>query len=80
MAERSYKLLDALHRIPGHDELGELKAEYLAKCVATVRRLCADLGRAKVGDTSIGRLLSAAPIGKDGVWPCEPVRDVMEDV
>ncbi|MCA6116556.1 HigA family addiction module antidote protein [Bradyrhizobium sp. WSM 1738] len=80
MAERSYKLLDALHRIPGHDELGELKAEYLAKWVTTVRRLCAELGRAKVGDTSIGRLLSAAPIGKDGVWPCEPVRDVLEDV
>jgi addiction module HigA family antidote len=80
IAERSYKLLDALHRIPGHNELDELKTDHLAKWVATVRRLCAELGRTEIGDTLIGRLLSNAPVGKDGIWPCEPVRDVLEDV
>jgi hypothetical protein len=30
--------------------------------------------------TRIGKVLSCAPVGKDGVWPCEPVRDVMEDL
>jgi hypothetical protein len=40
----------------------------------------AELGRAEVADVCIGKVLSSAPAGKDGVWPCEPVCDVMEDV
>lgn len=80
MAERGYKLLDAIERIPGHNELGELKADHLARWITTVRRSCAELGRANIADICIGNLLSHAPAGRDGVWPCEPVRDVMEDI
>ncbi|MEY9124252.1 HigA family addiction module antitoxin [Bradyrhizobium yuanmingense] len=80
MAEGGYKLLDALERIPGHNDLGELQANRLAKWVATVRQQCAEAGRAEVADICIGKVLSHAAVGKDGVWPCEPVRDVMEDI
>jgi hypothetical protein len=80
MAERGYKLLKAIERIPGHNDLGELKADRLAKWIATVRQSCTELGRADVADTCIGKVLSCAPVGQDGVWPCEPVRDVMEDI
>jgi addiction module HigA family antidote len=80
MAERGYKLLDALGRIPGHNELGELETSHLAKWIATVRQSCAELGRIDIADQCIGQVLSNAPVGKDGVWPCEPVRDVMEDI
>jgi hypothetical protein len=78
MAERGYKLLEAIQRIPGHNDLGELVADRLAKWIATVRQSCTELGRADVADTCIGKVLSRAPVGQDGVWPCEPVRDVME--
>jgi addiction module HigA family antidote len=80
MAERGYKLVEAIHRIPGHNDLGELEAERLAKWIATVRQSCAELGRAEIADVCIGKVLSCAPVGKDGVWPCDPVRDVMEDI
>jgi addiction module HigA family antidote len=80
MAERGYKLLEAIERIPGHNDLGELEAKRLAKWVDTVRQSCAKLGRADIADICVGKLLSCARVGKDGVWPCEPVRDVMEDV
>ena len=80
MAMRGYKLLEAIERIPGHNDLGELEAERLAKWIAAVRQSCAELGRADIADVCIGKVLSFAPVGKDGVWPCEPVRDVMEDV
>jgi addiction module HigA family antidote len=80
MAERGYNLLEAIERIPGHNDLGELEADRLAKWIATVRQSCAELGRANVADSRIGKVLSCAPVGKDGLWPCEPVRDVMEDV
>jgi len=80
IAERGYKLLDAIGRIPGHNDLDELEPGRLAKWVATVRQSCRELGRAETADVCIGKVLSNAPAGKDGVWPCEPVRDVMEDV
>jgi hypothetical protein len=80
MAERGYKLLEAIERIPGHDEMGVLKAENLAKWIATVRQSASELSRADVADTCIGTLLSHSPVGDDGVWPCEPVRKVMEDL
>ncbi len=33
-----------------------------------------------MSDVCIGKLLSHAPVGDDGVWPCEPVRDVLEEI
>ena len=80
MAERGYKLLEAIERVPGHNDLGELETDRLAKWISTVRQSCADLDRADVADLRIGMMLSCAAVGKDGVWPCEPVRDVMEDI
>lgn len=80
MAERGYKLLEAVERIPGHNDLDELEATRLAKWIATVRQSCAELSRADIADICIGKVLSCAPVGKDGVWPCEPVRDVMEEI
>jgi plasmid maintenance system antidote protein VapI len=80
MAESSNKLLEAIERIPGHDDLGELKADRLAKWIATVRQSCAELSREDIADLCLGKLLAHAPVGKDGVWPCEPVRQVMEEI
>jgi addiction module HigA family antidote len=80
MAERGYKLLEGIERIPGHNQLGELEATRLAKWVATVRESCAKLSRGDIADICIGKVLSCAPVGADGVWPCEPVRDVMEEI
>jgi addiction module HigA family antidote len=79
-AERGYKLLEGLGRIPGHDDLGELQAERLASWVKTVRGTSEQLGRLDNADTCLGKLLSGAPTGSDSIWPCEPVRQVMEDV
>src|SRR5207344_3298514 len=78
MAQRGYKLLEAIERVPGHDELGQLGAERLAKWIAIVRQSCAELDRTDIADVCIGKVLSCAPVGRDGAWPCESVRDVME--
>lgn len=80
MAERGYKLIQALKRIPGSDEHNEVNFERLAKWVGTVRKSCAELSRAKIADFMLGELLASAPVGKDGTWPCEAVRRVMEDI
>lgn len=80
MAERGFKLIHALKRIPGSDEHGNIDAERLAKWTETVRRSCKELSRIEIADVIIGELLALAPVGKDGVWPCEAVRTVMEDI
>lgn len=80
LAERGYKLLDGLDRVPGHDQEGVLQVNKLAGWVKAVRNACAELGRLDIADVCIGKLLSHALVGNDGVWPCEPVREVMEDV
>src|SRR5262249_31156241 len=79
-AERGYKLLDALRRIPGHDDLNNLQTARLSQWVSTVRRSSAELDRDDIADSCIGKLLAHAAIGNDGVWPCEVVRDVMEEM
>ncbi|MEW9572747.1 HigA family addiction module antitoxin [Rhodanobacter sp. Si-c] len=80
MAKRGHHLLEAIRRIPGHDDLGNLDASRLSRWIATVRKMAAELDRTEIADVSIGKLLAHAPAGEDGVWPCKPVRDVMEEL
>ncbi len=80
LANRSYELLEFIRRIPGHDEHGELQADVLAKWIDIVRKNCLELSRSVVGDQSIGKLLAHAPVGEDKIWPCEAVREVLEDI
>jgi hypothetical protein len=79
IAAATYRLLDKISRIPGTDAGdGTINVEALSKWLAEVRQLCAQHGRGKVGDHAIGQLLSKAPLGQDGVWPCEPVCEALE--
>jgi len=80
MAHRGLNLLEGIERIPGHNDLGELKSDILAKWIGVVRKSGAELGRADIADSCIGKLLSHSPMGNDGIWPCEQVRDVIEDI
>jgi hypothetical protein len=76
----AYTLLDKIRRIPGTDNDGTIKTVDLKAWVMEARALCSEHGRADIGDQKIGQILAAAPVGADGVWPCEPVREALEDV
>jgi addiction module HigA family antidote len=79
LAMKGYRLLAALERIPGQGEAIESNREKkLTQWVARVRRLSSELDRAEIADICVGKLLAHAPVGEDGVWPNEAVRDVME--
>ncbi len=80
LGDRGYKLIDGMRRIPGHDDHGQLRVEHLTEWIGTVRQASAELSRADIADICIGKLLSHAPVGEDGVWPSEPVRQVMEEI
>jgi addiction module HigA family antidote len=80
IASAAYRLLDQIKRIPGTGPDGKVNTEALLAWVTEVRRLCAENGRAEIGDHQIGQLLSRAPAEEDGVWPCIPICEVMERI
>ena len=66
--------------VPGRTEQDVVDYDALAAWVNEARRLCAERGRGEIGDDLIGQLLSRAPVGDDGIWPCEPVRELLERI
>ncbi|MCY4620482.1 MAG: hypothetical protein OXD34_01405 [bacterium] len=64
---------------PGYDRAsGDFDPDILRDWVLEVRRELAKRGLSDMGDGLIGQLLSGSPTGQDGVWPAEPVRDLIE--
>ena len=74
----AYSLLTDANRVPGTQADGSINLKELKKWLEQARGLARQYGRANIGDQMIGQFLSHCPAGEDGVWPCEPVRDVIE--
>lgn len=80
VASAAYRLLDQIRKIPGTDENGRIDTAALSGWLTEVRRLCREYGRAEIGDHCLGQLLAKAPEGENGIWPCEPVCEAMEEI
>ena len=80
LSNAAYRLLDRVRRLPGVDTEGRGDADVLSRWVVEARRLCAEHGRAGIGDERIGQLLSRAPAVEDGSWPCRPVCEVLQTI
>jgi len=80
IASSAYSLLEKIKRIPGTDENGKIDKAALAAWLTEVRRLCREYARADSGDYCLGQLLAKAPEGENGIWPCEPVCEAMEEI
>lgn len=79
-AQMGYELLRRLKRIPGTDENGKIDEGKLRDWIIQVRTAANELDREEVADSQIGQYLAKAPVGEDDVWPCEPVRNVLEEI
>jgi hypothetical protein len=75
---RSWEVLHHWHTIPGQRADGTIDAEHLKRWVQDARLALEERGRLLVGDEQIGELLAAGPVGSDGIWPAEPVRELIE--
>ena len=76
----AYALLTKASRIPGTQADGAIDLKELKEWVEQVRMLTREYGRVAIGDQMIGQLLSHCPHGGDDIWPCEPVREVIDDL
>ena len=80
VAHACYALLTNASQIPGTQADGTIDVKELKAWLEQVRTLAREYGRIDSGDQMIGQLLSHCKSGDDGVWPCEPVREAIDDV
>lgn len=80
IASSAYRLLDQIKKIPGTSENGRVDKTALAAWLVEARRLCREYARADIGDHRLGQLLAKAPMGENGMWPCEEVCEALEEV
>ena len=67
-------------KLPGQQNDADIDQKLLFTWVHECRRLCTDQGLGEIGEECIGRLLAKSPTGHDGIWPCEPVRNLLDDI
>ena len=79
-ARNAFRILERLPSVPGLQEDGSVDGSILSQWVAEARQMCRERGRGDTGDSRIGHMLATSPPGSDGVWPCEAVRDVLDDI
>ncbi|WP_126943015.1 XRE family transcriptional regulator [Xanthomonas sp. BRIP62409] len=78
MARQARKLLDLWNRVPGTDEHNKIDRVALEQWVTEAKSLSELVGRGEIADKRIGMMLSASPMGADGHWPAEAVRDALD--
>jgi transcriptional regulator with XRE-family HTH domain len=78
VARQAYRLLDLWDHIPGRRDDDTIDGVALEAWIKEARVLAGAAGRANIADYKIGVMLSAAPVGADGNWPAEPVRDALD--
>lgn len=78
IANQAYRLLRLWNRIPGTRDDGMIDHEVLETWIKEARLLARVAGREEIADSRIGHMLSASPVGADGNWPAEAVREVLD--
>ncbi|AQW30754.1 helix-turn-helix transcriptional regulator [Ralstonia syzygii subsp. celebesensis] len=78
VANQAYRLLELWNRLPGTRDDGAIDREILEAWIKEARSLAKEAGREDIADSRIGNMLSASPVGADGNWPAEAVRDVID--
>ena len=73
-------MLHNWRRPPGTREDGTLDCEHLKQWVAKAREVFAERKRTRIGDSQLGELLGGVFPGEDGIWPAEPVRELVEEL
>ena len=79
-ARNARTFIFALSSVPGADEHGAIQAEKLKAWILEARRLSEKTGHRVMLDYKIGELIAHAPPADDGVWPCNPVREAVNDL
>ena len=78
-ATSAYSVLDSWRTIPGRDNHGGVDGVRLRRWIESAISALGKAGRVEIGHRIIGQMLSGGPQDRDGTWPCEPIREVIEE-
>ena len=79
IAQGAYSLLSSWRTLPGEDN-GRVSHRLLHRWITEAQAGLDAVRRLPVGLTVAGQMLSGSPHGRDGLWPCAAVREVIEAV
>ena len=65
---------------PDLDRQGTANADVLKDWTARVLQLAGEAGFREVAEMLVARFSPNAPTDTDGTWPCQPVRDLLENL
>lgn len=78
-AEQAHEALNRIQRIPGYNAKNKVMDNTaFEKWFADVNELAKSSKYTLANDIVLGHILSFAPVGRDGIWPAECVRQVFE--
>jgi excisionase family DNA binding protein len=80
MANQAWWVLKGWTGFPGRNDDGTVDGDLMRSWVIDARLALSDAGRADIGDEVIGQAFAHSPIGLDGAWPAEPIRDLVETI
>ncbi|MCB2380450.1 hypothetical protein LGH70_22850 [Hymenobacter sp. BT635] len=78
LAIGGWRLLEHWRTLPGLQANGEIDAAFFFDWVEQVLALTSESGHKVIAEQQLGQLISGSPVGKDGNWPHESVRDLLE--
>lgn len=79
-ASRAHDILGRFRTIPGYSsEEGRVDQSVFKNWIQEVLRLSQEMGYMTAFGICIGTLLSYSPVGEDGIWPHQCVREFFED-
>jgi excisionase family DNA binding protein len=79
-ATQAWWFLHEWKGFPGRREDSSLDASVMVDWVKAARLALSEADRSDIGDELIGEAFAHSPTGDDGVWPAEPVRDLLEGI
>ena len=79
IAQDAYCLLSSWRTLPGEDN-GRVSHRLLHRWITEAQAGLEAVRRLSGGLTVAGEMLSGSPHGRDGLWPCAAVREVIEAV
>jgi len=77
-ADIAWRVLHNCQRQPGTQADGRIDPGEFVRFIDEARKLCQEADRLGVCDSALGQILAQAGPDADGVWPSEPVRDVLD--
>jgi len=80
MGHLAWSVLHEWDVLPGLREDNTVDGAHLTDWVRRARLALSDSGHGSIGDEQIGQVLASSPLGPDGVWPVEEVRELVESI